>query len=487
MMPRIAGHISYGWRLAVIFLLLTILVLPGLPVTAQSDQPEGPVYIVQEGDNLWDIAQRFGVSVDDLTQVNHITDPSRIKAGDRLVIPGLPGVQGVLDAQIVPFGENLRSLSRRYDVPVKMLARLNHLVNPQEIYAGMPLIIPQQETPYAFGQRATLVEGQSLLELAVLKNSDPWTLVATNELSGTWAALPGDVLRAPGAADNGPGALPPVVTALEISSSPFIQGQTGVITVTSATSLTLDGSFTGYDLHFFPYASEKYIALQGIYAMIEPGLYPMQITGTLKSGAAFGFTQLIHIEAGDFLVDPPIQVDPKTIDPAITGPENELWASTSAPATPTKMWQSYFVFPTPKPFWGCYTSWFGDRRSFNDSAYIYFHTGIDFCTGSGTEIYAAAPGKVVFASYLVVRGCAIMIDHGWGVYTAYEHLQEENDQTHECYGFGIKVKPGDQVEAGQLIGISGGTGRVDGPHLHWEIIVGGVQVQPLDWLERIYP
>jgi len=61
------------------------------------------------------------------------------------------------------------------------------------------------------------------------------------------------------------------------------------------------------------------------------------------------------------------------------------------------------------------------------------------------------------------------------VYTAYMHQSE------------ILVEVGDRVEAGQLIGLVGGTGRVQGPHLHWEVWVGGVQVDPLDWLKQAYP
>jgi len=68
-----------------------------------------------------------------------------------------------------------------------------------------------------------------------------------------------------------------------------------------------------------------------------------------------------------------------------------------------------------------------------------------------------------------------MIDHGWGVYTGYMHQSE------------ILVNVGDQVEAGQIIGKVGETGRVEGPHLHWEVWVGGIQVDPLDWLNNIYP
>jgi murein DD-endopeptidase MepM/ murein hydrolase activator NlpD len=68
-----------------------------------------------------------------------------------------------------------------------------------------------------------------------------------------------------------------------------------------------------------------------------------------------------------------------------------------------------------------------------------------------------------------------VIDHGWGVYTAYGHQSE------------FLVQVGDRVEKGQLIGRVGETGRVSGPHLHFEVIVGGVQVDPLQWLGREFP
>jgi murein DD-endopeptidase MepM/ murein hydrolase activator NlpD len=67
-----------------------------------------------------------------------------------------------------------------------------------------------------------------------------------------------------------------------------------------------------------------------------------------------------------------------------------------------------------------------------------------------------------------------MIDHGWGVYTGYLHQSE------------ILVKAGDRVEAGQLIGLVGGTGRVTGAHLHFEVWAGGVQIDPMDWLKEAF-
>ncbi|HZW04817.1 MAG TPA: M23 family metallopeptidase, partial [Anaerolineaceae bacterium] len=91
------------------------------------------------------------------------------------------------------------------------------------------------------------------------------------------------------------------------------------------------------------------------------------------------------------------------------------------------------------------------------------------------NILAPAPGVVVFAGPQTVRGNATIIDHGWGVYSGIWHQAA------------INVQVGDRVETGQKIGEIGATGRVTGPHLHWEVWVGGVQVQPLDWLENEYP
>jgi LysM repeat protein len=86
-------------------ILILILLVSSEPVAAQEEEPSGAVYIVQEGDFLWDIAARFGVAVDDLIAANNITDPNRLSAGDQLVIPGLEGIQGVLTTEPVAFGE----------------------------------------------------------------------------------------------------------------------------------------------------------------------------------------------------------------------------------------------------------------------------------------------------------------------------------------------------------------------------------------------
>ncbi len=484
---------THSWRkktgslpaLAVLLSLLATGWLGGVsgPRTAyaQDDSQGDPVYVVQEGDTLWGIALRFGVSLADLTQANGLASDAFLKTGDRLVIPGLEGVHGELVTETVPYGETLQSLSRRYQVPISLLTRLNRLTSPAELYAGSSLILPQSRATEPLNGRAGLASGQSLLELAVLEGVDPWMLAATNALSGTWQALPGDVLHFRSEASRGPGALPGSIASVELDPLPLVQGKTTVVRLAGAPGLTLTGSLVGHELHFFQPEPGQYVALQGVHAMTNPGLYPLVLQGVLEDGTPFGFSQMVVVQDGQYLYDVPLEVPKETLDPAVTRPEDEEWFALTAPATPEKMWGGPFQMPSPLPqdfcleTYECFSSQFGSRRSYNGSPYSYFHTGLDFYGGTGTEILAPAAGEVVFTGFLTVRGNATVINHGWGVYSAYMHQSE------------IRVKKGERVEAGQLIGLVGGTGRVQGPHLHWEIFVGGVQVEPLDWLLRGFP
>jgi murein DD-endopeptidase MepM/ murein hydrolase activator NlpD len=452
------------------------MLLSPVGVSAQESQPDEPVYIVQPGDILWDIALRFGVSLQDLEDANQITDPNQIAVGDQLVIPGLQGVHGILTTETVGFGETLTSLSRRFQVPENLLVRLNRLTSPEELYAGANLIIPQQDEAPPAGQRAVLAPGQSLLELAVSQGANPWDLVARNELSGTWSAIAGDVLRVPGESEaDSPGALPPAISRIEVKPLPLVQGKAAVVHVLGQEGLTLGGDIAGKELHFFSQASGDYVALQGVHAMTEPGQYPLLVTGTLPGGLTFNFVQNVFVKGGDYPYDPTLEVNPETIDPAVTEPEQAEWEALAASFSPVKQWQGIFGSPVPSEFSDCFPSRFGNRRSYNGGPYETFHTGLDFCGDVGTEIYAPAAGTVVFAGPLTVRGNATVIDHGWGVYSGYLHQSK------------ILVKPGDHVEKGQIIGLVGNTGRVTGPHLHWEIFVGGIQVDPMDWLKQAYP
>jgi len=454
---------------------------PVLPTAAQQEQPKGPVYIVQAGDTLGEIARRFGVSLDALTQANGITNPNLLSEGAELVIPGLEGVQGVLTTVTVPFGETLSSLSRRYQIPSDMLARVNHLTNPSELYAGANLVIPQPGGTSATFSRATLKPGESLLELAATKGANPWTILRSNNVAKSWAALAGEVLLLPGQEADSPTGLPEPVQTIDIQPLPMGQGKTAVIHIVAPTGLTFEGTFMEHPIKFFPAPDGGYSALLGVHALAEPGFYPLSLQGAQADSTLFTFSQMVGVAPVDYPFDKPLTVDPATIDPAVTLPEDAQWSALAAPATPERLWEGTFRIPSPLAqdycleTGDCWTSRFGNRRSYNGGPYTFFHTGLDIAGGSGTKIFAPAAGRVVFAGPLTVRGNATMIDHGWGVYTGYLHQSE------------IDVKVGDLVEAGRLIGLVGGTGRVEGPHLHWEVWVGGVQVDPLDWLEKTFP
>jgi murein DD-endopeptidase MepM/ murein hydrolase activator NlpD len=455
-----------------IFIFFSLL-LPSGEVIAQNASNLGPVYIVQEGDYFEDIAYRFHVSQTELANANGIVNTNQIAIGQQLVIPGLEGIQGVLSTENVSFGETLLSLSLHYHLSKDTLKRLNHLTSPNELYVGYSLVILQNDNSPSLGKRVTLGKGQSVLELAILNDTDPWTILAGNQLDSSSTVLPGDVIRVPDGEDDGPGGLPPTITSVGVSG--LTQGQTAEIQVTESDGLLISGSLMDHALNYFLDIDNNYIALQGVHSMEEPGLYPLSLSGSLPDGSSFEFSQDVLVSAGDFLYDQPLSVDPAMLNPEITVPEDSQWQSLATQVSPDKLWQGIFSLPVEPVFAECYASRFGSRRSYNGSDYSYFHTGVDYCGQVGDPIYAAAAGVVVFAGPLTVRGNATMIDHGWGVFTAYMHQSE------------ILVNVGDHIEQGQIIGRVGNTGRVEGSHLHFEVLVGAVQVDPLEWLNQLFP
>jgi murein DD-endopeptidase MepM/ murein hydrolase activator NlpD len=462
-------------KLTAFVLLALLLTIGASTAEAQEEQPLYPVYIVQPGDNLLAVAGRFGVSLTDLANANGISNINIVNIGDELIIPGLDGIQGRLVTQKVDYGETLRSLSRGYQVPVDVLAYLNHITSPMELFAGSNLIVLEKELPEQPGQRASLKQGQSLLELAILQGTDHWTLASMNYLKGTWDAVPGDVLRLPVSGSGGPGSLPGEITQVEVTPLPFVQGKTSVIRLQADQPLTLQGEWMDRSLNFFRQEDGSYLAIQGVHAMLTPGAYPLTLSGQLEDGTPFGFTQLVQVNNGEYLYEEIPGVDPVTLDPAVNKPEDEQWKALVEPITMERLWEGPFLFPSPAHFYECWPSTFGRRRSYNQSGYFYFHTGLDVCGQVGTEVYSPAAGEVVFVGEMIVRGNALMINHGLGIYSGYMHLSE------------ILVNIGDHVEPGQLIGRVGDTGRVTGPHLHWEIWAGGVQVDPMDWMNQEYP
>ncbi|GAB1469518.1 hypothetical protein MASR2M66_03940 [Chloroflexota bacterium] len=465
-------------RCILLISLLIIFIIPFKPVLAQD--PTGPVYIVQSGDSLYSIAARFSVTIDDLLAVNGIVDPNQLAVGQQLIIPGLEGITGVLDTKFINFGDSYHGLMRQTQVPDSLFRKLNHVVSPSEFYVGANMIVPLQDQQQ-YSKRISPAVGESMLELAVKNNTDVWSLTSINHLDGSWASLPGDTLYAPGESNgNLVSGLPSAFINVEIRDLPIKQGGTSVIVVTTQPGVTLGGIFTDRPLHFFPAEDGQQIALQGIYALIESGAHPLRLDATLPDGSVQSYEQLILIVPGGYPEDPLLYVDPATIDPASTEPELQQLTSITAPASPTRLWTGGFISPAIAYAESTYfTSGYGNRRTYigqgTELTIDGFHTGLDFGGGNGLPITAPASGVVVFAGPWTVRGNATVIDHGWGVYSGFWHQSA------------IQVQVGQTVNQGDVIGLVGGTGRVTGAHLHWELWVNGIQVDPLDWLRQTYP
>jgi len=466
-----------------VFLAILLTVLSAFPqiVSAQDTAPQGPIYIVQEGDTLSSIAFQFNLTVDELVQANLVSDPNTLNIGDTLTIPGLEGVEGILTTQTITLGDSLENISKRYQVSQDLLTRINHLTSPAEVYTGIHLIIPQAEGAEPFNHQTLIEPGGSLLEAAAAAGKNPWSMVQSNHLGGTWDGLPGDIIySSSGDDDPSPVLLHPSIQTIDLSPLPLFQGSTAVVRVLTDEPAVVNGTLDGYDLHFLPDGENSSVALQGVHAMAEPGLAPFSIKVEFGNGSTYELEQMVVLERNtNFLGnrgDEPerLTVDPEGLNPELTEPENQQLRDLVAPVNPQRMWEGLFAVPGYNREW--LTSRFGNRRIYNGDPTIYFHTGIDFEGGTGLPIKAAAPGTVVFAGLLTVRGNTTVIDHGWGVYSIYMHQSE------------IKVAVGEKVESEQEIGLVGATGlRVTGAHLHWEVWVNGVQVNPLAWLDNTYP
>jgi murein DD-endopeptidase MepM/ murein hydrolase activator NlpD len=460
-----------------------IAVLFSFSIPAAAQSTDGPVYIVQSGDTLSLISSRFNVDLDELMNANDISNPNLLAAGQELVIPGLEGISGVLVTEFVQFGDSFRSLSRRTQIDQPVLRKLNRLVSPSELYVGVSMIVPQPTEESRPASRVTPSRGESLLELAVKSGTGLWELARANGLGGTWDAIPGDVLYTTGSESEGTAnGLPAVFTEAVVSPLPIEQGATTVIRVQVPEGVTVSGMLLDHALHFFedsesaPHGYDSQVALQGVHALLEPGAYPLRLEATLPDGSKQSFEQNVLVLPGNYIQENILVNDPATIDPSVTLPEEEQIRAVVEAATPQRYWDGIFQSPS---VYQEYTSFYGNRRTYivqnSETTIQGFHTGLDFAGGEGLQIVSPAPGKVVFAGPLTVRGNATIVDHGWGVYSGFWHQSK------------IDVQVGDKVEAGQVIGIVGGTGRVTGAHLHWEIWVNGVQVNPFDWLQQEYP
>ncbi len=207
---------------------------------------------------------------------------------------------------------------------------------------------------------------------------------------------------------------------------------------------------------------DHWFAVIGLGTDFATGAYPVEVAG---SGTIASAT--VSIASGGFQQEslplPPSSVDLLS-DQAAVQQERATLAQVYAGFTPQRLWSGAWILPAQ----GAITNPFGLQRSINGGPYSP-HTGTDIANEKGTPVVAAAGGTVALATKLYLYGNAVVIDHGAGVFTSYNHLDS------------IAAAQGQAVAAGDLIGYMGETGFVNGPHVHWEAIIGGVRTDPTLW------
>lgn len=269
----------------------------------------------------------------------------------------------------------------------------------------------------------------------------------------------------------------PLRLLVQFDPSPAYQGDTVLINLSANRRFRVTGSLGGRSLHFVLRGeggvAEAAWAVVGIDATEPPGDLSLQLAVVDDLGRESTVSVDLTVVAAAFGSET-ISVPPDRqglLDSAVSAEEAKLVHDLYLGFTPERLWDGRFQWP----HLGKVTSSFAMSRVYNDGRRNGYHGGVDISGDVGMPVSASASGKVVLATELQVRGGTIVLDHGLGVYTAYYHLAV------------IQVTEGQVINRGDIIGQVGNTGLSTGAHLHWEMSVGGVLVDPREWAARDIP
>jgi hypothetical protein len=260
----------------------------------------------------------------------------------------------------------------------------------------------------------------------------------------------------------------PVAGATELISptGPVAQGEVVQISLTGLQhGSKVKGSWQAQPLEFFEVKEKEYRSLLGIDFRLTPGTYPLEVEVDSPNNSPTTYLTSIEVAKKEFgeqsltLPENMVTLDADTLKRVrIEAAEfKKLWDI----HTPKRYWYGNFVLPLP----GKLSTPFGLGRILNGEPRSP-HSGVDLRAELGEPVRAANHGRIVLVGDFFFHGKAVVIDHGWGLYTMYFHLSK------------VKVSEGDFVGKGYVIGLAGSTGRATGPHLHWGVRLGGARVDP---------
>ncbi len=248
----------------------------------------------------------------------------------------------------------------------------------------------------------------------------------------------------------------------------FRQGAVALLTITPPRPITrLEGEVFGRGIATWSASSSLvWHALVGIPLDGASGSHEVVLRAADAGGQTIDGRTTLRILHAQFATRR-LRVDSRFVDPPESAAERiarearmltDLWSE----AKGERLWRGPFRLPVP----GVATSSFGRLTILNGQSRGR-HQGADFHAVEGTPIHAPNAGAVVLAGDLYMSGNTIVLDHGDGLFSLLAHLSQ------------IRVQAGARVARGEVIGDTGATGRVTGPHLHWAVRLRGTSVNPL--------
>jgi murein DD-endopeptidase MepM/ murein hydrolase activator NlpD len=247
----------------------------------------------------------------------------------------------------------------------------------------------------------------------------------------------------------------------------IVNGSPIVIRVTTPKPASeLTGTWLGHAFAFtFDRPAKTWVALAGASLETKPGSYPMDLQAKTTAGQPISFTKQIPVQRQRYprvvLKVPERYTAPSAEDQHEIEQDKKTKEEAFKTLSPDRDWSGSFAPPVTAQI----SELFGVQRVFNGSVKA-THQGLDFRVPAGTQVAATNSGKVILARPLFFEGNCIVIDHGQGLLTLYLHLSK------------FLVNEGDEVKKDQPIGISGGTGRATGPHLHLAVRWQGEYLNP---------
>jgi murein DD-endopeptidase MepM/ murein hydrolase activator NlpD len=235
----------------------------------------------------------------------------------------------------------------------------------------------------------------------------------------------------------------------------------------------VEGVFGREKVFFSAIGGGVFSALLGADVDATPAVSQLRLAAHLRSGAAAQAEVPVRIVAKtfrqeSFKVAPGFdRTAPETLEEIRR--EQAAFARVFAAPAPERLWDAPFVRPVPHE---ASASSFGSRRIINGKPRAP-HSGTDLSSPAGTEVAAANHGRVALAGHFFFAGGSVVLDHGGGLFTMYFHLSE------------LRVGEGEIVRKGDVLGLSGATGRVTGAHLHWGARLANARVDPIQLLDKI--